>query len=52
MVAYAYNFSAQEAEARDSWVWDQPGLPSKTLSQKENFHTLKSNLIPFLYELE
>lgn len=52
MVAHAYNPRTQEAEARGSvGVWSQPGLRSKTLSQKpktnlRNHHTgISANLI-------
>jgi hypothetical protein len=33
VVAHAYNPNAREAEAGGSWVWDQPRLQRKTLSQ-------------------
>jgi hypothetical protein len=34
MVVYIYNPNNQEAEAAESRDWGQPGLHSKTLSQK------------------
>jgi hypothetical protein len=34
MVVHAYNPGIWKAEVGDSWVQDQPGLLSETLSQK------------------
>jgi hypothetical protein len=33
MVAHTCKIHTQEAEARRYWVWGQPGIHSKTMSQ-------------------
>jgi hypothetical protein len=47
MVIHTFNPSTQKAMERRSWVWGQPGLYSKTLSQTKNLYLLQGHKIFF-----
>lgn len=49
-IAHICNLSPREAEARESWVWSQPGVQNKTLSTKTEKETARERARNMIYE--